>query len=41
MEKNEQTTILLEAINQAGQEIGINITDTATGEVQMLLLHLN
>lgn len=31
MEKNEQTTILLEAINQAGQEIGINITDTATG----------
>ncbi|MFB5932497.1 M20 family metallopeptidase [Peribacillus frigoritolerans] len=31
MEKNEKTNLLLETIRQAGKEIGIEITDTATG----------
>ncbi|WP_340371782.1 M20 family metallopeptidase [Peribacillus sp. FSL E2-0218] len=31
MEKTEKTNMLLETIRQAGKEIGIHITDTATG----------
>ncbi|XHU85437.1 M20 family metallopeptidase [Peribacillus muralis] len=31
MEKTEKTNMLLETIRQAGKEIGIDITDTATG----------
>ncbi|TKH01169.1 M20 family metallopeptidase [Peribacillus simplex] len=31
MEKNEKSNLLLETIRQAGKEIGIEITDTATG----------
>ncbi|MEF2093876.1 M20 family metallopeptidase [Bacillus sp. CFBP9009] len=31
MENNEKTNLLLETIRQAGKEIGIEITDTATG----------
>lgn len=31
MEKNEKTNLLLETIRQSGKEIGIQITDMATG----------